>query len=379
MFVQYVWSHTGSSYSGLLIIDGFRRAGHDVIPVCHESFLSAEEMQSEVVRHGQWLVGGTRAQKIRRWGRDLLSAAKFLGLIKTYRPDCVYVNNLTGFAPALAARLAGIPCIWHVRELFEDVGGEMRFPLGGRRIVNCIIRLCGDHQIYISRAVKENVLGKRSSKHSSIVSNAVHDNYWSFSMVQEEARKRLNLNSGRLIVGVPGTLRPVKGHKFMLEAIRELRPPIDKFCFAISGDGESRYRISLENMAREFGVEASVRFLGTIQDMRMFYRACDLVCVPSESEPFGRIVIEAFAMGTPVIGTRVGGIVEIIRDRENGLLVNYGDVHGLAELIVELGNDCDLRERLRSRALDDAVEFYRSDIYQQRIIEILASLVRGDA
>src|SRR5690606_9152373 len=113
---------------------------------------------------------------------------------------------------------------------------------------------------------------------------------------------------------------------------------------------EKRHGQELVATVERMKLSAHVRFLGTVDQMPAFYRACDVVCIPSSSEPFGRTVIEAFATGTPVVATAVGGIPEIVAHGETGLLVTYGDKASLAEAIGQVLVDENLRGRLATAA-----------------------------
>src|SRR5690242_19369154 len=98
--------------------------------------------------------------------------------------------------------------------------------------------------------------------------------------------------------------------------------------------------------------------------MHQFYRACDVICIPSRSEPFGRTVVEAFAVGAPVVASAVGGIRETVRSGENGLAVEFGDVPALVEALSRLIQDRSLRETLSRTGVRDARERYSANAYQ---------------
>ena len=290
----------------------------------------------------------------------------------------VYVNSLVSLAAAAAARWLGIPCIWHVRELFDDVGGEMRVPaVGGRRLVRWSLRRLADRVVVISQSVAENVLGGVRSERVAVVPNAVPAEFFELARTRRECRGLLGLPEDVPIVGVPGTLRPVKGHPSFLEAAARLAAENSDCEFAITGDGEPAYRSELVAQIENAGLGERVHFLGLVEEMPSFYRACDVVCVPSQSESFGRTVIEAFAVGTPVVATAVGGMRETIEDGGTGLLVEYGDVEALAGALGRLLGDERLRSALAWRARQKAESEYREEIHQARICGIVEEVCRA--
>jgi glycosyltransferase involved in cell wall biosynthesis len=120
----------------------------------------------------------------------------------------------------------------------------------------------------------------------------------------------------------------------------------------IAGDGDELER--LRRHARELAVEDRVRFLGPQPRRRVLelFRAADASILSSSWENFPHTVVEALAAGTPVIATAVGGVGEIVRDGENGLLVPAGDVDALAGAVRRFFSDDELRDRLRAAAAD---------------------------
>ncbi|MEM4218225.1 MAG: glycosyltransferase, partial [Candidatus Methanomethylicaceae archaeon] len=140
---------------------------------------------------------------------------------------------------------------------------------------------------------------------------------------------------------------------------------------AITGDGEEKYRQHLHQLVRELGVDDCVRFLGTVEDMPAFYRACDVICIPSRSEPFGRTAIEAMAVGTPVVATKVGGLAETIGDAESGLLVRYGDRGHLAQCLVLTIIDQSLRQALTEQASLAVRQHFSSSVFFDSFARLL--------
>ncbi len=232
--------------------------------------------------------GAPPLRRLWRWFRDLWATGQFVRRLRELQPRLVYVNTLTGLA-ALAAKRLGIPCIWHVRELFSDVGGEMRPPWpGGKWIVRRYLRQCAARVVAISRAVRENVLGPECTDRVVVAPNAVGNDFFC------EARDLLARPPDRPIVRVPGTLRPVKGHLFFVRAARVIRRFGPKVHFALTGDGTPGYRRQVETAIARARLADCFSFLGTVSDMPAFYRACDVICIPSEAEAFGRTAAEAW-------------------------------------------------------------------------------------
>lgn len=373
VLVQYSSNYGGSTLSGHLVAQGLADAGWDV----HIAFgfngpyvdvMRELGFKTYVIPHKSWLRTSNPVRFVPHLWMERSAAEAIRALYKAIVPDLVYVNTLVSLAPVLAARDLSIPTIWHIRELFSDVGGEMRCPgVLGRAFVRSVISKLANQIIVPSRVVGENVLGRARAKDAMIVPNAVSEAFFRARESVTNDRQTLGLPEGVPVIGVPGTLRPVKGHSFLLRAVPKILAEEPACYVAITGDGDEVYKRELKALTRKLGIEDHVCFLGTVNHMEEFFRACDVICVPSASESFGRTVIEAFACGTPVIATAVGGMREIVRNGENGILVEYGNAIQLAMEMTKLLRDAALRNRLVRQGRLDAEQRFHEQQYRKQI------------
>ena len=161
---------------------------------------------------------------------------------------------------------------------------------------------------------------------------------------REELRAELGLDGA--VLAFAGRLGPQKALGVALQAVAT----VPGVTLAIAGDGPDRGE--LERRARELGLADRARFLGSVpreQVLRLF-RATDASVLSSAWENFPHTVVEALAVGCPVIATAVGGVPEVVRDGENGLLVPPGDPEALAGAIRRFFDDGELRRRLAEAA-----------------------------
>jgi len=147
-------------------------------------------------------------------------------------------------------------------------------------------------------------------------------------------------------LGLFGRLSPLKGQEIALRACERLIRSGTPVTLCIAGDVPgSPARHALEQLIRTLKLEASVEWLGVRQDMPALIASVDMVLVPSTyPESFGRSVVEAQAVGRPVIASRLGAFPEIIEHGVNGLLVPPGDPNALADAIARFIDDASLRE-----------------------------------
>jgi glycosyltransferase involved in cell wall biosynthesis len=144
---------------------------------------------------------------------------------------------------------------------------------------------------------------------------------------------------------------------------------------SIVGDGPER--VALEQLRDTLGLQDRVRFLGPLPraDALGLMRAADIVILSSAWENFPHGVVEALAVGTPVVATRVGGVPEVVVDGQNGLLVEPGDAAGFGAALRRLLDDEPLRLRLADRAAA-SVERYSADEIYGRLEAILERAAR---
>jgi glycosyltransferase involved in cell wall biosynthesis len=187
---------------------------------------------------------------------------------------------------------------------------------------------------------------------------------------RDVVRAELGLNGATL--GFAGRLMAAKALEVGLSALAR----VPGVALLVVGDGPDRGR--LERLTGELGLAGRVRFLGARsrdEVLRVLY-AADAAVLPSRWENFPHLVVEALAVGTPVIASAVGGVPELVREGENGLLVPAGDVEALAGAIERLVGDAALRDRL-ARAAAPSVAGLEPDVLHGRIEELLEAAVRG--
>jgi len=158
-------------------------------------------------------------------------------------------------------------------------------------------------------------------------------------------RKSFGLSENDIVAITVASLTPHKGHQVLIDAGREVSKRHQKVRFLIVGEGPLTGR--LEAYVNDLGLSSSIVFTGRRRNISSLLRLSDFFVFSStEREGLPLALIEAMAVGLPVIGTRVGGIPEVIQDNVNGLLVVPGDPHELATGIEKLVSDKSIREKM---------------------------------
>ena len=188
---------------------------------------------------------------------------------------------------------------------------------------------------------------------------------------RERVRRELGASADDLLVGTLGRLsEPKKGLAVFLKAARLLSREFPRIRFAIVGEGPAR--ASLEEHAAREGVSHCTMFPGLRRDVPEVMRAFDLLVQPSLWEGFGLTLVEAMAVGTPVVASRVGGIPEAIADGVTGLLVPPGDPQALASACASV-----LKDRGRAAQMGRAgIDRARAEFGIERLVREIEDLYR---
>lgn len=298
--------------------------------------------------------------------------------------DVVYATSMLGRA-ALGARAARRPLVVKLtgdeayerarrRGLFAGDLDEFQRSRGGPAVA--VLRRARDlslasaHHVFVPSAyLRELALGwGLPLERVSVLPNAAPDT--STLPDREELRRRLGLSG--LTLAFAGRLTAAKALDDGLAALAE----VDGVSLLVAGDGPDRQE--LEREAVRLGLAERVRFLGSLPRERVLelFRAADGSLLPSRWENFPHSVVEALAAGAPVVASAVGGVTEVVRDGENGLLVAPGDRAALAAAVRRYRDDGELRGRLRAGA-EPSVEALRPERLLGRIEERLEEAARA--
>ena len=325
---------------------------------------------THIISEKCWLQSSQLFRFLRNWTFDLKAINNYLVLFRKISPNLVIGNTLVSLPAAIASKLRGIPFIWHAREMFEDMGGEMKIPpILGKSFACWVIDSLSTTLIVNSPALSKN-LNQKLKKRANVIPNCVPNEFFHSKVRKTEARKLLKLPKNVFIVGIPGTIRPVKGHLTILRALPSILQVHPSCYIAITGTTDNKYFHNLTLVIQKMNLTHRVQFLGPVKEMIKFYAAVDLICVPSEMESFGRVVVEAFAMRKPVVASGVGGISEIVTNGIDGLLAERGNSEQFAEMIIRMISNPNLCERISKAARVKAEENYSEQTYHEHFLEL---------
>jgi glycosyltransferase involved in cell wall biosynthesis len=307
--------------------------------------------------------------------RDVAGVAatvrRLCALVRSERIDVLHSNGpQTNVCAGLAGRITGVPAVWHARNLlYGDMWDVDRWlaPLATRIICN-------------SEAIRRRFSGSAGWSRSLTIINAVDPLEFNPGVPREPFRAEMGIGEAETLVGIVGRIGLGKGHEhFVGAAIRLLRAGMPAH-FVIVGDplfDEDGWRAeALRATVKDAGVEDRVRFVGSRRDVPAVMRGLDILVLASDAEPCGRVLFEAMASGTAVVGTNTGGTPEIVRDGCEGLLVPPRDAGALAAAIETLVRDAGWRRRLGAAGVERVRAEFTIDRYVARTLHVYESVRR---
>ena len=181
-----------------------------------------------------------------------------------------------------------------------------------------------------------------------VIPNGINIGEVTTNLTREESRTKLGLPLKTKIILFFGSLVPYKGPDVLLKAFKIIKKEFPEVKLIFGGRGPMV--VELQSMAKKFDLEDDVIFLGFVEekDKALYYKSADIFSLPSTNmaESFGIVNLEAMASGIPVVGSNLGGIPDIIKEGKNGLLAKPRDHQSLANAILRLLKDDNLRHEM---------------------------------
>jgi glycosyltransferase involved in cell wall biosynthesis len=325
---EHVWR--GGQDQLLTLLNGLRRNGHRIHLICHpDTLLETRARELPIAVHPAAI----------RSEVGLISFFRFLAIIRSVRPDVLAFNTPRAI---LLGTLASQIVSTGVRVVFRRVN----FPLHNNPFtrfkytwgIDCIVAISESIRLQLQAC------GIPVSKIRTIYEGI------DLSLYPRRAPEGTLPTSGPVVVGTVAHLSPEKGLKYLVEAA-SLIPNIEKrIRFVIVGNGkclpELREQVERQKLGNVF------HFAGFHSNTSQIMKSFDIFALPSLSEGLSSAILEAMANSLPVIATHVGGIPELVRNGENGLLVAPGDPVALAHAIQRLVDNREESRRMGERGRD---------------------------
>lgn len=376
----------GSAQNTSLTLSGLKQKGFQPILVTGlslESEMKREEIEaheedirrldSESVRFIQCPSLVRRINII----KDLKAFFAMWKILKKVKPSIVHTHSSkAGLLGRIAAKITGIPIIVHTPHghVFFGYFGPLKTKVFiileklASRITDKIIALTNrekeDH-IKFNIAPEEKFL---------VIHSGIELNEFKEITLDEKLKfkRELGIPENSSIIGTVGRLVPVKGPEYLLEAARIIIAKYPDIYIIFTGDGPLLQ--SLERKAQEMAINKNIGFLGWRNDIAKIIAIYDVFALPSLNEGMGRVLVEAMALGKPIVASDVGGIPDLVTHGENGFLVSPREPEQLAKYIQILLEDRDRREKM-GQAGREIVRNFSNEKMIEKIVALYKELI----
>lgn len=298
---------------------------------------------------------------------NLAYVARICLFIRKYNIHVVHANN--SVYVAMAARLMRRACIWHFHGVITEP------PTLFERIVSTAVK----QYVSISNFVTLSAISYGYPAHKiTTLHNPVADHLFCSNELDVEIRYKMRLalevGNKQCLFAIFGRVIRWKGQKELIRAFAAIKDKIDAKIVVVGDATEGFDRSYIEEIkvfVAEAGLSEKVVFLGFTRDIRPIYLAADVVVHASiEPEPFGLVIIEAMAMGKPVIASNLGAPAELVEDGVDGYLISSRNTQALGECMTRLASDQDKRSKLGQNGQRKIRAGYMPQVYADRIGQI---------
>ena len=291
--------------------------------------------------------------------RGLSGAAAVFHLAHRFRklkPEIVHIHDAAGHGPAaLAAKRAGVPGIVVTRRTASLP--RTGWPRGLK------YQWC-DRIICISEAVRRQCLAAGiAPERLAVIHDFVDCTYLDPAVGRAFLRPPLPS-----VLCVVGRLSKEKGHEVLLRALPSVLRQVPFARLQVCGEGPKKE--ALQRQAEALGISEQVALLGFVEDVRPVLAAAEVFAMPSLSEGLGVAVLEAMAMGKPVVATDAGGLPEAVVDGETGLIVPPGDAGALTEAILSLLQNPDKARHMGAAGRERALRQFDRSVIVERMLAL---------
>ena len=286
-------------------------------------------------------------------GNDLKAIKEVRNLIKKYNPDIVYAHSSKAGAIARAADIGLKNCC-----VYNPHGWafNMRCSAKKKEMYTAIEKIAAPFCkkiICISNAEKQSALDKKICKEDKlqVIFNGVDIEGYENGQHGVVKRRDLNIPEEAFVVGMVGRVSPQKAPDIFIKMAKQVKDKVPNAHFIIVGNGDQETEI--RKYAEDNAFLESLHITGWVDNPMSYVEIFDVACLLSRWEGFGLALPEYMMAGKPIVASRVDAIPNIIRNGENGLLVEADDAHGASEAVLQIYQENDLKDRLVTQGLED--------------------------
>ena len=291
--------------------------------------------------------------------------------VREQQPDLIHANTIrAGLAVTAATFGMRVPVIWHLHDLLP------RHPLSV--LIRAFAALSSrTRPLAVSHAVAKRFRTRwnkwlRSNDGIQVIHNAIDQmRFTQWPLDRWTSRAAMGIGREEFALGVVGQITKRKGQRELIRAFARIASQVPNAVLLVVGaplfNDDHEYLQELYQLAETLGIAERVIFTGARDDIPTIMQSLDLLVLSSNAEPFGLVVLEAMAAGTPVLANAVDGVPEIITHSKTGWLVPASDEAAMANALLKLAKDGLLRTELAENATAEVLPRFTAENYFRQI------------
>ncbi|MBT7558024.1 glycosyltransferase family 4 protein [Candidatus Woesearchaeota archaeon] len=284
-------------------------------------------------------------------GFNIGAILKLIKFIKINKVNIIHthssVDSRTG---GIAGRIAGIKVV-RSRHISMPVSKSWLTWFQYMKLANRVItsgEFIKQELIKVNKMLPERIVSAPAG---------VDEKRFSINKEASNIKVEFKIDKDCFIIGMVSVIRSWKGHEFVIRAMESLKKKIPNVHLLIVGDGPVKEKVL--SLIKELSLEESITLVGYQKDPVPFYQVMDVVVLPSYAgEATSQTLPQAMLMGKPVISTNIGGLPEVVIDRETGLIVLPKDSKSIYQAVLELFSDANLRDTIVKNGREHALNFF---------------------
>jgi len=376
----------GSAENTFLTVKGLDKSLYDVLLVMggsHESAMGDKERKAVHHNLEEAKMSGIRILKMDSLVRkvhplkDLHSLWTMAALFGKEHPHIVHTHtSKAGILGRWAAWMTNVPVIVHTPHGHVFWGYFNRYLSRFFVLLERWTARITDKIIVLTEQEKRDHLHFRiapENKFTVIHSGVDLETFRQTRRDPDETRRSLGIDNRAPVVGTIGRLTPVKGHRYLIQAAKDVVKSHPDTSFLFLGDGELLN--DLQSLSIELGIKDKIKLLGWRPDVVDILSIFDIFVLPSLNEGMGKAVVEAMALGKPIVASCAGGLVDLVQEGRNGILVPPADSGALAQGLKTLLEDHQKRSQMGQEGMTLAPRF-GSDSMVSKIDAMYRNLMR---
>ncbi len=282
---------------------------------------------------------------------------KIVLLLKKINPEIIQVQGLGIALPAfLAKKFFRKPYIIYCR------GSDVYLPWKFKKTISKMILKNADLVISLTNDMAKETK-KIYNREIKVIPNGINLERFE-NLSRDKIRQKLEIKDEKIILFVGG-LKPVKGLQYLIEAMDIIKKKEPEAKLILIGEGEERK--NLEKLVKKLNLKNNVIFVGKVPNEKVpeYLVAADIFVLSSISEGFPNTILEAMASGLSIVATKVGGLAEIIKDGKNGFLVKPKNPQEIAEKILLLFENDNLKEKISKNNKEEVKKYSSENIIRK--------------